>query len=117
MRQPNKPNKRTSATSLIIGAAMRNEKVTPRGTPVVTNPMNNGTAEHEQNGVTTPRSDAKTFPADSLFPARIERVLSGVKKDLTIPTPKTTSVRSIKTLGTSKTKNSTAEPRCVPASR
>src|SRR5512138_2201454 len=64
-------------------------------------------------GVAMPKSAAKTFPTDSLFPARIFRVRSGVKKERTIPTPKTTRMRSSSTLGTSKTKNSTAEPRCV----
>ncbi len=42
---------------------MRKEKVTPRGTPVVTNPINSGTAEQEQKGVTTPRREASTLPA------------------------------------------------------
>ena len=46
--QPNKPNSKITATSLIIGAAIRNEKVTPNGTPDSTNPRNNGMAEHEQ---------------------------------------------------------------------
>src|SRR5512133_1011474 len=55
--QPKSPNKSTSATSLIIGAAIRNENVTPSGTPVVTKPMKRGTAEQEQNGVTTPSSE------------------------------------------------------------
>jgi hypothetical protein len=43
-------NSSTIATYLIMGAAMRNEKVTPSGTPVVTKPMKSGTAEQEQNG-------------------------------------------------------------------
>src|SRR5579883_2674533 len=97
-----------------MGAEMRNEKVTPSGTPVVTNPMNKGTVEQEQNGVTTPNSAPNTFPADSRFPARIARVRCGVKKDQIIPTPKTNSVSNINTFGTSKRKNSTADPRCVP---
>ena len=61
--QPKSPKRSTSATSLIMGAAMRKEKVTPRGTPVVTNPMKSGTAEQEQNGVTTPRSEPSTLPS------------------------------------------------------
>ena len=73
--------------------------------------MKSGTAEQEQNGVTTPRSAARTEPTPSRLPARTRRVLSGVKKDRTIPTPKTTSVRSISTFGASYRKNSTAEPR------
>ena len=31
---PNRPNSKTSATSFIIGAAIKNENVTPRGTPL-----------------------------------------------------------------------------------
>jgi hypothetical protein len=46
--------------------------------------MKSGTAEHEQKGVTTPRSAARTFPTDSRFPARMARVRSGVKKDRTM---------------------------------
>ncbi len=88
---------------------MRNENVTPSGTPVVTKPMNSGTAEQEQNGVTTPSMAASTLPSVSRLPARMRRVRSGVKNERTIPTPKTTSVSSIRTLGASKTKNSTAE--------
>ena len=86
---------------MTIGAEIRNEKVTPSGTPVVTKPMKSGTAEQEQKGVTTPSSAARTLPADSRRPARIRRVRSGVKKERTMPTPKTTSVRSIRTLGVS----------------
>ena len=44
----------TMATSLTIGDAMRKLMVTPSGTPAATKPMKAGTAEHEQNGVTTP---------------------------------------------------------------
>ena len=86
---------------MTIGAEMRNEKVTPSGTPVVTKPMNSGTAEQEQNGVTTPSSAASTLPADSRLPARIRRVRSGVKKERTTPTPKTTTTSSIRTFGAS----------------
>ena len=46
----------TMATSFTIGDAIRKLIVTPSGTPAATNPMNAGTAEHEQNGVTTPES-------------------------------------------------------------
>src|SRR4030066_407544 len=100
-----------------MGAETRKENVTPSGTPEVTNPMKSGTAEQEQKGVTPPRRDASTFPADSRFPARMRRALSGVKKDRTIPTAKTTSVRSIRIFGASKTKNSTADVRCDPGVR
>src|SRR5688572_11093924 len=92
--QPNNPKSSTSATSFTIGAEMRNENVTPSGTPVVTKPMNSGTAEQEQNGVTMPNSAASTLPTDSRRPDRIRRVRSGVKNDRTMPTPNTISVSS-----------------------
>ncbi len=89
----------------LIGAEIKKENVTPSGTPVVTKPMKSGTAEHEQKGVTTPSRAAITLPADSRLPAKIARVRSGVKNDRTMPTPNTTSVSSISTLGSSKRKN------------
>ena len=97
--QPNKPNSSTSATSFTIGAETRNENVTPSGTPVVTKPMNSGTAEQEQNGVTMPSNAASTLPVDSRRPDSIRRVRSGVKNDRTMPTPNTTSVSSSQHLG------------------
>ena len=89
---------------MTIGAETRKENVTPKGTPVVTKPMNNGTAEQEQNGVTMPSNAASTLPVDSRLPDRIRRVRSGVKNDRTMPTPNTTNVSSSSTLGVSKTK-------------
>jgi hypothetical protein len=53
------PSRITTATSLIIGLAMRKEKVTPSGMPASTKPMNSGTEEQEQNGVTAPRVTAE----------------------------------------------------------
>ena len=47
--------------------------------------MNSGTAEQEQNGVTTPSSAASTLPTDSRLPARMRRVRSGVKNERTMP--------------------------------
>jgi hypothetical protein len=58
---------------------MRNENVTPRGTPDSTKPRNNGIAEQEQNGVTIPSKLANTFPTKSFFPPRIFLVRSGEK--------------------------------------
>ena len=49
----------TAATSLIMGLAIRNEKVTPSGMPASTKPMNSGTEEQEQNGVTAPSETAR----------------------------------------------------------
>jgi hypothetical protein len=92
---------------------MRKEKVTPSGTPAVTKPMKRGTAEQEQKGVTIPSKAARTLPTDSRFPAKMARVLSGVKKERITPTKKTINANSINTLGVSKKKNSRAEPRWV----
>ena len=66
--QPTKPNSRPSATSLTIGAEIRNEKVTPSGTPAETKPMKSGTAEQEQNGVTIAEHRRRDI-ADAFAPA------------------------------------------------
>jgi hypothetical protein len=108
---PNKPNNKTSATSFIIGAAIKNENVTPSGTPLSTNPRNKGIAEHEQNGVTIPKKLAEIFPAKSFFPPKIFLVFSGEKYVRTIPTAKTINIKSSRTLGTSKMKKLIAEVR------
>ncbi len=78
--QPNRPKSMASATSFTIGVAIRKEKVTPRGMPVSTKPMNSGTAEQEQKGVTTPNPAASTFPTPSRFPPSNCRVRSALKK-------------------------------------
>jgi hypothetical protein len=96
---------------LTIGAVIRNEKVTPSGTPALTKPMNKGTAEHEQNGVKIPRPAAATLPRPSARPARSARVFSGENALLTIPIAKTISVSSRSTFGVSYTKNWMASPR------
>jgi hypothetical protein len=80
---------------------MRKEKVTPRGTPAETKPMNKGTAEQEQKGVTTPRPEAATLPSPSCLPASRARVRSGEKKLRTTPIPKTTKVSNSRTFGVS----------------
>ena len=64
---PNRPARRIRATSFTTGEAMRKPKVTPSGRPDSTKPMNIGTAEHEQNGVSPP-SAASTVPRNSPFP-------------------------------------------------
>ena len=81
-----------------MGAAMRNENVTPSGTPASTKPMNSGTAEQEQNGVTMPRLAAITLPVASRRPRSRARVRCGLKNERTMPTPKTTIVSSSSTL-------------------
>ena len=70
------PNSSTTATSLTSGEAIRNDSVTPSGTPAETNPINAGTAEHEQNGVATPRPAASTLPTPSRLPPSSARVRS-----------------------------------------
>ena len=40
---------------------MRNAKVTPKGIPPLTNPMNKGTELQEQNGVSAPKEISNFF--------------------------------------------------------
>jgi len=84
-----------------MGAEIRKENVTPGGTPALTKPMNSGTAEQEQNGVTMPRLAAITLAAPSERPASMARVRSGVKWELIIPITNTMPVRSSSTFGVS----------------
>lgn len=77
-RHPNRPNSKVSATSFTMGAEIRNENVTPSGTPAWTKPMKSGTAEQEQKGVTTPSPAAITLATPSERPANSARVRSGV---------------------------------------
>jgi hypothetical protein len=104
-----------TATSLIIGAAIRKENVTPSGIPDSTNPRKRGIAEQEQKGVTMPSIEAKTLPVNSDFPSSVRRVLSGVKKLRMTPTTKMIRTNSIKTFGTSNRKNRKASVRWFPA--
>lgn len=83
--QPNRPKSIITATSLIKGAAIRKEKVTPRGIPLSTKPMNSGMAEHEQKGVMIPNVPASILPVNKDFPSKAFLVFSGEKNDLTIP--------------------------------
>ena len=43
----------TSDPRSTIGEEIKNEKVTPNGSPALVNPINNGMDEQEQNGVYT----------------------------------------------------------------
>jgi hypothetical protein len=70
----------TMATSFTSGEAIRKLSVTPSGTPAATKPMNAGTAEHEQNGVTTPSPAAATLPNPSRWPPSSARVRSTLMK-------------------------------------
>ncbi len=63
--------------------------------------MKSGTAEQEQNGVTTPSSAARALPAPSLRPASSARVRSGAKNVCTTPMTKTTPTSSSRTFGVS----------------
>ena len=95
------PNSRASATSLTIGAEIRKEKVIPSGTPACRKPMNSGTAEQEQKGVTMPRLAAIALPTPKRRPDSIARVRSGETKVCTMPIAKTMPVSSRSTLGVS----------------
>ena len=57
-------------TSLTRGEAIRKENVIPSGIPVSKNPINMGTAEHEQNGVRIPKKPAKTFAGSKCIDLR-----------------------------------------------
>jgi hypothetical protein len=89
---------------LIIGAAIRKEKVIPNGTPDSMKPKKSGIAEHEQKGVTIPNKDAITLPVKLFFPSSAFLVLSVVKKLLMIPTKNMIRTNRSNTFGTSNTK-------------
>jgi hypothetical protein len=57
--------------SFSVGEDIRKEKVTPSGTPASTNPINSGTAEQEQKGVSIPVSSAKIFPLAYVYDLNI----------------------------------------------
>jgi hypothetical protein len=44
-----------------IGEEIKNENVTPSGSPALVNPIKSGIDEHEQNGVTVPNNAAMQF--------------------------------------------------------
>ena len=114
---PNRPHSSTIAISLTIGEAMRNAKVTPSGTPASTKPMNSGTAEQEQNGVTTPKPAAAIVPGSTPRPASADRTRSGDTYERRNETSVTIPVSSSRTLGTSYRKKATASPSCEPSCR
>lgn len=62
-----------------IGEEIRKEKVTPRGSPALVNPINNGIEEQEQNGVTVPSSAEMIFAQIPLKRPRIRLLRSGGK--------------------------------------
>ena len=115
--QPKSPNRSTRATSLTIGEEMRKLKVTPRGMPASTKPMNSGQAEQEQKGVTTPRRAASTWATKRFLPARKRLVRSGGKKLLTTATTNMMVTSKKKILVVSSTKKWTASVRCLPLAR
>ena len=58
---------------------MRKEKVTPKGSPALVNPINNGIDEQEQNGVTVPRRAAMIFAPIPLNLPNIPTRLIGLR--------------------------------------
>ncbi len=99
--QPNRPKSMTTATSLIVGAAIKKEKVTPSGMPLSTKPIKSGTAEQEQNGVTIPSMAARIFPKPWRLPPNRARVRSGLKKVRRIEIRKIIPESRSRILGTS----------------
>ena len=61
------------------GDDIKNENVTPSGRPALVNPLNNGIDEHDQNGVTVPRSAEKILAFIPLNFPSIFFVFSGGK--------------------------------------
>ena len=55
---------------------MRKASVTPVGMPACRKPMKSGTAEQEQNGVTTPNAAADTVPTTTPRPVSAARTRS-----------------------------------------
>ena len=84
----------TRATSFTVGDEIRKEKVTPRGSPDSRKPMNMGTAEQEQKGVTIPSKAASKFPTYSRRLPSSLRDLSGGKKLRMMATTKMMTERS-----------------------
>ena len=62
-----------------MGDEIRNENVTPSGSPALVKPINSGMEEQEQNGVTVPRRAAMQFAPMPRNLPRIFFVLSGGK--------------------------------------
>jgi len=69
----------TNEPKSTIGEDIRNEKVTPNGSPALVKPINKGIDEQEQNGVTVPSKAAIIFAPIPLNLPRILLVLSGGK--------------------------------------
>jgi hypothetical protein len=70
--------------SLTKGEVIRNENVTPNGTPALRKLINKGIEEHEQNGVIAPNIEASKF-AKAFFPISHSLTLPTGKYDLKTP--------------------------------
>ncbi len=97
-------NNMPTAISLTNGLAIRKLSVTPIGTPAATNPMNAGTALHEQNGVITPRPAAATLPTPSRRPPSSARVRSTLMYERSTVTTKMMPTSNMPILTVSKQK-------------
>jgi hypothetical protein len=80
--QPNIEKSIAIAISLFIGADIRKENVTPSGILADKNPKNSGIAEHVQNGVMIPNSDASILPVSGDLFAKYVLTFSVEKYDL-----------------------------------
>ena len=76
---PNILIKSTSDPKSTSGDDIKNENVAPKGSPALVNPINNGIDEHEQNGVTVPKSAASILIFIPLNLSNIFFVFSGGK--------------------------------------
>ena len=87
-----------AAISLTSGDAIRNVSVTDSGMPAATKPMNRGMELHEQNGVTTPSTTARTKPTNRPRPSRNVRARSRSSDARSMPTTNMRPSRSRKIL-------------------
>ncbi|GEM05918.1 hypothetical protein HMI01_29060 [Halolactibacillus miurensis] len=88
-----------------IGEEIKNENVTPIGSPAVVNPINIGILEQLQKGVTVPIKAPRRFPFHPFIPPNKTFVRSGGKYDCIIPIRKISTERRIKILTVSNIKN------------
>ena len=111
IRHPKRLNSIPSAISFTSGLAIRNESVTPIGTPAATKPMKAGTALQEQNGVATPSPAAATLANPSRLPPSSARVRSRLMNERSTVTMKMIPESSSRIFVVSNTKKWIVSPR------
>jgi hypothetical protein len=101
---PKNPSISTTKYSFTSGEVIKNEKVTPRGTPDLIKLRKIGIEEQEQNGVIAPKVDATMLLAPNLFLLSQLRTFIGEIYVLKNPTiaMKTNSISNIFTVSERK---------------